>query len=377
MKLQTLDQADLTGKTVFYRPDYNVPLDGHRIVDDFRITATFATLEQFMEAKCRIIIGTHLGRPDGKPDPAFELRPVAERLAERYPESVVRLAHQLEHKDVARSIELMHPGDILMLPNLRFYPGEEANDKKFAQTLATLAEIYVNDAFACDHRAHASIVGVPALLPAFAGLLLQSEIEHLKLIRKPEHPFVVVMGGAKVSDKIELIKSLGRHADRILIGGAMANTFLLAEGEEVSDSLVEKDKVSLAKDLMQMLGDKLLLAADYVKGDEKDGRYKYLDIGPQAIKEFKDVLKGAKTVFWNGSLGRTEDAQFAVASEEIARFIAGLKGAHTVIAGGDTVETITKLGLHDDVSFVSTGGGAALEYLAGKELPGIKVLEKN
>lgn len=374
--MKTLQKLHAENITVFYRPDYNVPLKDGEIQDDYRITATLPTLDLLADKGAKIVIGTHLGRPEGKPSPEFELRPVAERLADLLEDRTVRLAHEIEAPEVKQAIEDMEAGDILLLPNLRFYPGEETNDEEFAKTLASLADVYVNDAFACDHRAHASIVGVPKIIPGYAGLLLEDELASLsQIVEDPEKPFVVLMGGAKVSDKIEVIRRLGHMADHILIGGAMANTFLLAKGEPIGKSKAEEDKVDLAKSLMEDLGDKLVLAADYVK-DGTGGDFRYLDIGDKAVEQFKGYLAEAKTIFWNGSLGYTEDNRYAVGSQAIAEYIGGLKNVTSVVAGGDTVEMITRLNLHEDFSFVSTGGGAALEYLAGAELPGVAVLEK-
>ena len=376
--MKSVRELECQGKAVFYRPDYNVPLKDGEIQDDFRITATFPTLDVLIEKGAKIIIGAHLGRPDSPENPAFDLRPVAERLADQYPQNAVFYAHAIDDPEVSKSIETMQPGDMLLLPNLRYNEGEEKNSPEYAKQLAGLAEFYVNDAFACDHRAHASIVGIPALIPGYAGLLLEEEVSRLgSLLDKPEHPFVVVMGGAKVSDKIEVIKRLAEKADTILVGGAMANTFLLAKGEKIGDSLAEADKVDVAKELIKSLGEKLVLATDFVKDNEADAEhFKYLDIGEQSVEEFAHKLKDAKLIFWNGSLGYTEDDKYAVASKDIAEFIGGLKSTTSIVAGGDTVEMISRLGLHDKFSFVSTGGGAALEFLAGEKLPGVVALEK-
>lgn len=373
--MQSLKNFDVKGKTVFYRPDYNVPLKDGEIQDDFRIKATFPTLDYLIKQGAKIVIGAHVGRPDGKRVPELEVRPIVQFLADAYPKQTVRLAHEIKHDEVSAALAEMEAGDMLMLPNLRFFAQEEANDAEFAKDLASLAEVYVNDAFACDHRAHASIVGVPSLIPGCPGFLLEKELENLgSLLEKPASPFVVVMGGAKVSDKIEVIKSLAARADTILIGGAMANTFLLAKGEEISDSKAEPDKVDVAKQLMEELGEKLVLATDYVK-DNEEGAFKYLDIGPESVELFKSHLSKAKTIFWNGSLGYTEEERFAVASKAIAEHIAGLKGVNSVIAGGDTDELVTRLKMRDSFTFISTGGGAALELLAGTKLPGVEILE--
>jgi len=324
----------------------------------------------------KIVIGAHLGRPETMDDPKFDLRPVAEALADKYPEHAVNYSHAFEGPEVTEAIEAMQPGDMLLLPNLRYDKGEEANDPEYAKKLAALGDFYVNDAFACDHRAHASIVGVPAIIPGYAGLLLEAELSNLgSLLETPAHPFVVVMGGAKVSDKIEVIKRLAEKADAVLIGGAMANTFLLAKGEKIGDSLAEADKVEVAKELLKEFGDKLILATDYVKDSPDDAEhFKYLDIGEQSVEDFAHRLKDAKLIFWNGSLGYTEDEKYATGSKDIAEFIGGLKSATSIVAGGDTVETISSLGMRDKFTFVSTGGGAALEFLAGEALPGVVAL---
>ena len=377
MSMLSLKDADLKGKRVFYRPDYNVPLKDGKIQDDLRIKATLPTLEFLMEQGAKIIIGCHLGRPDGERKPEFELRPVAEYLANQFPKLKMHLAHEVDAPEVTETIEAMGPGDMLLLPNLRFFAQEEANDEAFAKILAGLADVYVNDAFACDHRAHASIAGVPALLPHYPGYLLEHELATLgSLLKEPAHPFVVIMGGAKVSDKIEVIQTLAKQADHILIGGAMANTFLLAKGEHIGQSLAEAEKVDVAKKLIEELGEKLILAKDFVKDSEDAENFKYMDIGEESVAEFETYLKEAKTIFWNGSLGYTEDAKFAKASAAIATYIGDLKGVTSIVAGGDTDQMIDEVHLRDKFSFISTGGGAALEFLAGKSLPGVAALEK-
>jgi 3-phosphoglycerate kinase len=364
--MNDLRTAELKGKRVLYRPDYNVPMIKGAIHDDFRIEATFPTIDYLMEHGAKIIIVTHMGRPDGKEDPEFDLRPIAERIADQYPGHTVQMAHQIEHEDVQKAIGNMKEADIILLPNVRFYPQEEANDETFGHMLALLADLYVNDAFAVDHRAHASLVWPEKFIPSYPGFLLERELEMLgKLIEKPAHPMVVIMGGAKVKDKIGAIENIGKDADHILIGGAMANTFLLAKGEDVSESKAEKEEIDVAKNLMEKFGDKLVLAKDFVKKDLGDGKFSYLDIGDGAVEEFKGILKDAKTIFWNGSLGYTEEEEYAKASKAIAEFIGGLKDVTSIVAGGDTVDMVNKLNIYDHFTFVSTGGGAALELLAG------------
>jgi phosphoglycerate kinase len=374
--MHTLTEADLKGKRVFFHADYSVPIKDGVIEDDYRITTSFPSLDFLMEKGAKIIIGSKMGDPKGKYVEDLELRPVAEYLADHYPDHTMYLAHDIDHDDVRATIETMKPGDMLMLPNLRFYPEEQAGDEAFAQKLAALADLYINDSFAVDHRSDASVAHTPKYLPSYEGMQLKKELDTLgQLLQKPEHPFVVIMGGAKVSDKMGVINALAKQADHILVGGAMANTFMLAKKEDVGASKVEADKVDLADQLMKDLGEKLILAADYVK-EEKDGSFSYLDIGEKAVEQFQGYLKDAKTIFWNGSLGYTEDPRFAKGSEAIATYIAGLKGVTSVVAGGDTDELLAQLKIRDKFTFVSTGGGAALEFLAGEELPGVEALEE-
>jgi phosphoglycerate kinase len=375
--MNSLRQANLSGKRVLYRPDYNVPVKNGEITDTFRITASYPTLDFLIQSGAKVIIASHLGRPDGHEMQEFSLRPVAEVLADHYHSSKVQMASQIFHPSVEATIANMKGGDILVLPNVRFFEGEESNNDVFGHQLADLADVFVLDAFACAHRAHASIVAPAKYLPSYPGFLMEKELEHLgKLVGEPEHPFVVVMGGAKVSDKIEMVKLLGEKADTLLIGGAMANTFLLAQGEPVGDSLVEKEKRHVAEELMHALGAKLFLAPDYVKEGESD-HFRYLDIGEKAVAQFKERMQEAKLIFWNGSLGYTEEAPYDKGSREIAEFLAKrtTEGVTTIVAGGDTVEMVTRLELHDKLSFVSTGGGAALEFLSGKQLPGVEALK--
>ncbi len=375
--MNKLRGAQLSGKRVLYRPDYNVPLKNGQIHDEFRITATYPTLDFLMEQGAKIIIVSHLGRPDGHVMEEFSLRPVAEALANHYKgKSRVQMANQLFNPQVDSTIANMQGGDILVLPNVRFFEGEESNNDVFGHQLSELADVFVLDAFACAHRAHASIVAPAKYLPSYAGFLMEKELEHLgSIVNDPVHPFVVIMGGAKVSDKIEMMKLLGEKADTILVGGAMANTFLLAQGEPVGDSLVEKEKRYVAEELMHTLGAKLFLAPDYVKDGEGE-HFRYLDIGEKSIAQFKERMADAKLIFWNGSLGYTEEAPYDKASREIAEFLAERTkdGVTTIVAGGDTVDMITRLKMHDKLTFVSTGGGAALEFLSGKELPGVAAL---
>ena len=370
-----LRDADLKGKRVLYRPDYNIPLKGGVIQDDFRIRATYPTLDFLIEKGAKIIIVSHLGRPDGHPLAEFSIRPVAVALADHYTKHRVRMANELFAPEVTSTIASMANGDILVLPNIRFYAAEEENNAAFGAQLANLADVYVSDAFANAHRAHASMVRPAEYLPSYPGFLMEDELKHLnKVVSGEVHPYVAILGGAKVSDKIDMVKMIGQHADTVLIGGAMANTFLLAQGEPIGDSKAEPEKRHIAEEIMHDLGTKLYLAPDYVKDGEGD-HFRYLDIGEKSIALFKEKLEGAKLVFWNGSLGYTEEAPYDKGSREIAEFLANMPDALTVVAGGDTVEMLTRLNLHDKIGFVSTGGGAALDLLSGVPLPGVDALE--
>ena len=374
--MKLLKDLDLKGKIVFFHPDYSVPIIDGKIQDDYRIVTSYPTLDYLIKQGCKIVIGSKMGDPKGTYVAELELRPVVEQLADYYNTHTVRMAHEIDAPEVTAAIGQMQAGDMLVLPNLRFYPEEQAGDKGFAQRLANLAEVFVADYFPVSHRPDASIAILPTLLPSAAGVQLEKEINTLgNLLKAPQHPFVVIMGGAKVSDKIDVMRQLAKQADSILIGGAMANTFLLAKGEEIGNSLAEHDKVDVAKALMEEFGEKLVLAVDFVKDDSESKEFRYLDIGPESVELFKEHLKNAKTVFWNGSLGYTEEAKFAKASTQVATFIVAKgSGLVSVIAGGDTVELVTRLDMRDSFSFVSTGGGAALDLLAGVKMPGIDAL---
>jgi phosphoglycerate kinase len=289
----------------------------------------------------------------------------------------VHMVHKLFDPAVEQTIANLGAGDMVLLPNIRFFAEEEENAAGFGQYLASLADVFVLDAFACAHREHASIVGPTQFLPSYPGFLMEKELQMLGgLTKEPKHPFVVIMGGAKVSDKIDIMQKLGTVADKILIGGAMANTFLLAQGEDIGASKAEAEKRGVAENLMHEYGAKLFLAPGYVK-EEIEGTFRYLDIDQKSVEQFKQHLSDAQTIFWNGSLGYTEDERYAVASKAIAQYLTErtAAGATTIIAGGDTVDMVSQLGIHDQLSFVSTGGGAALEFLGGTVLPGVAALE--
>jgi len=391
-ELKSIQDLDVHGKRVLVRVDFNVPMDGATITDERRIEAAVPTLEYLLDQGAGIIVASHLGRPDGKVVQEFSLAPIAEKLAEVMDRKVEFLAEAVGPEVSARASRLK-PGEIIMLENLRFYPEEESNGIEFARELASFADVYIDDAFACVHRAHASIVGVPALLPHAAGFLVEEEFHTLHgLLKSPDHPFVAIIGGAKVADKFELLDSLLRLSDKIVIGGAMANTFLLAQGHSVGASICEPDLKSRVADFITKAAEQsveLVLPVDVVVAastqkdepvqtvqvDDIDTKDMALDLGPKTVEKIEQALAGVKSVFWNGTLGYTENEAFAAASTAVAEAIIA-SGAHSIIGGGDTSGFLDQYSNPAKFSFVSTGGGAALELLAGKELPGIKALQQ-
>jgi phosphoglycerate kinase len=388
--LRTLSDLDLVGRTVFVRVDFNVPLDGTTVTDDTRIRAAIPTIQAIMERGGRVLLASHLGRPKGKVKPELSLEPAAARLAQLMKVEVL-LADDCMGDGARKVVSDLRDSQVAMLENLRFHPEEEADDEGFARELAKLAEVYVNDAFGCSHRAHASVHALPKLMQQrAAGLLVHKEVTALEKLRSgAEHPFVAVLGGAKVSDKIEVIEALLERIDELLIGGAMANTFLAAQGLKLGKSRIEEDKLALARTLMEKAekkGIQLLLPVDVVVAealDAKGGRATdtavigesemALDIGPRTVKLFGDRLRRAKSVFWNGPMGLFENPGFAEGSFGVARAMAECAG-FTVVGGGDSVAAAHQAGLADRYSHVSTGGGASLELIEGKKLPGVEVL---
>jgi phosphoglycerate kinase len=386
----TLRDLELKNKKVLVRADFNVPQDAAlNITDDTRIRATLPTIKYILQnAAAKLILMSHLGRPDGKVVEKYSLKPVAERLKELLGEPVKFLNDCVGDnikKEIASSQE-----KVILLENLRFHAEEEANDASFAKQLASLADIYVNDAFGTAHRAHASTEGVAHFLKAAAGFLLEKEIQYLgQAVQNPQRPFMVILGGAKVSDKIGMIENLLSKCDAILIGGGMAYTFLKAQGRTIGNSKLEKDKIDLAKEILDKakgLGKEILLPCDHLVVDKVDPSAKTelvgvdipegkiaVDIGPKTISLFKDRLKSAKTIVWNGPLGIFEMEPFSHGSLEIAKFISTLQ-CTSIIGGGDTAAAIAKFKLEDKMTHISTGGGASLEFLEGKVLPGIAAL---
>lgn len=386
----TVYDVGVKGKRVFLRADFNVPQDPKgAITDDNRIRAVLPTIKYLIDNNARVIIASHLGRPKGK-DEKFKMDPVAKCLSQLLGKTVNKLPDCIG-PEVEKAVGKMKDGEVVMLENLRFYPGEEGNEDEFARKLAFLGDIYVNDAFACSHRAHASIVGVPRYLKAVAGLLMKKEIETLsKLVENPEKPYVAIMGGAKVSDKIGVIENLMNKVNCILVGGGMAYTFLKAEGKTIGNSKLEKDKIDFALAMLAKAKEKgveIVLPTDHLVADkvEPKARLKLetgnisegwigVDIGPKTIEEFTKRLKTARTVVWNGPLGVFEIPKFSEGSKAIAEVMASLKDAVTVVGGGDTAAAVEQFGLAQKMTNVSTGGGASLEFLEGKELPGIAAL---
>jgi phosphoglycerate kinase len=385
----TIRDVDVAGKRVLVRVDFNVPMEKGRIVDDSRIRAALPTIKDLVERNARVILMTHLGRPDGQVDEAYRTTPLAKRLTEL-------LGRQVRHLDdcvgpaVEAAVKAMRNGDIIMLENVRFHPGETKNDPAFARQLVALGDLYVNDAFGAAHRAHASTAGIAEFLPAVAGLLMEREIKTLgRIMVDPPHPLVAIIGGSKISSKIGVVRSLLKRVDRLCIGGAMACTFFKAKGLEMGRSLVEEDQLDVARSLLASAGQggtlvlplDAVIAADAKPGvkvetvaiDAVPANMKVLDVGPMTVERFLQTCDGAHAIVWNGPLGVYEVPPFDRGTDALAEGLAG-SDAETIIGGGDLVAALQKQRLADRMSFVSTGGGATLEFLEGKILPGIAAL---
>jgi len=387
---KTVRDVDVDGKRVLVRVDFNVPQDkSGQITDDTRIRAALPTIEYLRQHGARVILASHLGRPKGRVVESMRLDPVAERLSALLGIPVRKLNAAIG-SEVREAVLAMRPGDVVLLENLRFYPEEEANDSTFARQLASLADLYVNDAFGTAHRAHASTEGVAHYLPAVAGLLMAKELEFLgQAVTNPRRPFVAILGGAKVSDKIGVIENLLPKVDRLLIGGGMANTLFLAKGYDVGDSLVEADKVDVARDLLGRGGDKIVLPSDVViadafsaeatvqvvPADRVPAKWRIMDIGPETVKRFSQALQGAHTVVWNGPMGVFEMEPFATGTIALAHAVADLPDATTIVGGGDSAAAVEAAGVADRITHISTGGGASLEFLEGRVLPGVAILQ--
>jgi len=388
MNKKTIRDVDVRGKRVLVRVDFNVPLKEGAVADDTRIRAALPTVNYLLEQGAALILCSHLGRPKGKIVPELRMDPVATRLAELLGRPVKKL-DDCVGPEVETAVKATQPGDVILLENTRFHPEERANDPEFARQLASLAEIYVNDAFGAAHRAHASTEGVTHYLPAVAGFLMEKELKFLgQATENPEHPYVAILGGAKISDKIGVVENLLKECDRLLIGGGMANTFFKAMDFEVGDSLIEEGAVEMAEALLKQAGGTLVLPVDVVIADafDNDARtrvvapnevppgWRILDIGPKTVSTFKSALGGAKTVVWNGPLGVFEMPNFAKGTFALAQSLADLD-AVTIIGGGDSAAAVRQAGLTARMTHVSTGGGASLEFLEGKVLPCVAVLE--
>jgi phosphoglycerate kinase len=384
---KTVKDIDLKGKRVLMRVDFNVPMQDGKVTDDKRIRASLPTIKYVLDQGAALILMSHLGRPKSASDSEFSLRPVAELLASLL-DIPVKMAPEFVGSEVETMVKELQPGEVLMLENTRFHPGEEKNDLELAKQMSVLGEVYVNDAFGSAHRAHASTEGVARFLPAVSGFLMEQELEYLgRAVANPEHPYVAILGGAKISDKIDVVETLLSKADKLIIGGGMANTFLAAQGLNMQDSLVETASLETAKSILAKSAEKLILPVDAVIADKFEAEantqvvdvdkipagWRMLDVGPKTLELYKGALNGAKLIVWNGPVGVFEMPKFAEGTFALARMLAE-SGATTVIGGGDSASAVKKAGVAKQMTHVSTGGGASLEFLEGKELPGVATL---
>jgi phosphoglycerate kinase len=388
MNKKTVRDLDVKDKRVLVRVDFNVPLSEGAVSDDTRIRAALPTIQYLLSREATVILCSHLGRPSGEAVDDLRMDPVARRLSELLDRPVAKL-DECVGPEVEAAVLAAKPGDVILLENTRFHPEEKKNDPTFAAKLAALADLYVNDAFGSAHRAHASTEGVTHHLPAVAGLLMEKELEFLgSALASPERPYIAILGGAKISDKIGVIENLLGQVDALLIGGGMANTFLKADGYDVAESLAEEGSLDTARGLLERAGTKLILPVDVTVADRFDADafsqvvsvagvppgWRILDIGPRTLELFQERLTGAKTVVWNGPMGVFEFPKFAMGTEAVARMLAALPDAITIIGGGDSAAAVKRTGLADKMSHISTGGGASLEFLEGKTLPGVAAL---
>jgi phosphoglycerate kinase len=387
MDKKTVKDIDLKGKRVLMRVDFNVPMEGGKVTDDKRIKAALPTIKYVLDQGASILLMSHLGRPKGGPDPEFSLKAAADVLAGLLGKPVT-MAPDCIGPEVEAIAAAMKPGDVVMLENTRFHAGEEKNDLELAKKMAALGDVYVNDAFGSAHRAHSSTEGVARFLPAVSGFLMEQELEYLgRAVSNPEHPYIAILGGAKISDKILVVETLLSKCDRLIVGGGMANTFLAAKGLNMQDSLVESSSLDIARNIMAKAGDKLVLPVDAVSADKFEAEaqsqvvdvdklpagWRMLDVGPKTLELYKKTLAGAKLIVWNGPVGVFEFPKFADGTFALARMLAE-SGATTVIGGGDSASAVKKAGVAKQMTHVSTGGGASLEFLEGKELPGVAAL---
>jgi phosphoglycerate kinase len=387
MNKKTVKDIDLKGKRVFMRVDFNVPMADGKVTDDKRIKAALPTIQYVLEQGASVLLASHLGRPKGGPSPEFSLKAASEALAALLGKPV-QMAPDCVGPEVEALAKALQPGDVLMLENTRFHAGEEKNDLDLAKQMAALADVYVNDAFGSAHRAHSSTEGIARFLPAVSGFLMEQELEYLgRAVANPEHPYVAILGGAKISDKILVVETLLSKCDKLIIGGGMANTFLAAKGLNMQDSLVEEASLETAKSILANVGDKFVLPVDAVIADKFDAEaasqvvdvdkipagWRMLDVGPKTLDLYRAVLADAKLVVWNGPVGVFEFPKFAEGTFALAKLLAE-SSATTVIGGGDSASAVKKAGVAKQMTHVSTGGGASLEFLEGKELPGVAAL---
>ena len=387
MDKKTVKDIDLKGKRVIMRVDFNVPMDKGVVTDDKRIKAALPTIKYVLEQGASLMLMSHLGRPKGGFDAEFSLKAAADVLGGHLGKTVA-MAPDCVGSEVEKMAAALQPGDVLMVENTRFHAGEEKNDLDLAKQMASLADVYVNDAFGSAHRAHSSTEGIARFLPAVSGFLMEQELEYLgRAVGNPEHPYIAILGGAKISDKILVVETLLAKCDKLIIGGGMANTFLAASGINMQDSLVESVSIDTAKGILSRVADKLVLPVDAVVADKFDAEansqvvdvkdipagWRMLDVGPKTLELYKQTLAGSKLIVWNGPVGVFEFPKFAAGTFGLAKMLAE-SGAVTVIGGGDSASAVKKAGLAKQMTHVSTGGGASLEFLEGKELPGVAAL---
>ncbi len=387
MEKMTVKDIDLKGKRVLMRVDFNVPMEGGNVTDDKRIKAALPTINYVLEQGASLILMSHLGRPKGGFDPEFSLKAAAKVLADLLGVPV-QMAPDCVGPEVEKMAKALKPGDVLMLENTRFHPEEEKNDIELARKMALLGDVYVNDAFGSAHRAHSSTEAVAHLLPAVSGFLMEEELEYLgRATSNPEHPYIAILGGAKISDKILVVENLLTKCDKLIIGGGMANTFLVAKGLNMQDSLAESGSVDTAKAILEKSGSRIILPVDAVIADKFEAEansrtvdidkipagWRMMDVGPKTLELYKTTVNGAKLIVWNGPVGVFEMPKFAVGTFALAKLLAE-SGATTVIGGGDSASAVKKAGVAKQMTHVSTGGGASLEFLEGKELPGVAAL---
>jgi len=387
MNKKTVKDIDLKGKRVLMRVDFNVPMADGKVTDDKRIRAALPTINYVLEQDASLILMSHLGRPKGGPDPEFSLRAASEVLASLLSRPVT-MAADCVGPDVEALAKKLKPGEVLMLENTRFHAGEEKNDLELAKQMASLGDVFVNDAFGSAHRAHSSTEGIARFLPAVSGFLMEQELEYLgRAVANPEHPYIAILGGAKISDKIMVVENLLAKCDKLIIGGGMANTFLVAQGLNMQDSLVEDSSLETAKAILAKSLEKLILPVDAVIADKFDAGantqtvdvdkipagWRMMDVGPKTLSLYQAALNGARLIVWNGPVGVFEMPRFAEGTFALARMLAESK-AITVIGGGDSASAVKKAGVARQMTHVSTGGGASLEFLEGKELPGVAAL---